>query len=133
MKKSKKNFRVALSTVETATEIFKGFQRIEIIFLLAKQGSMNIQEIRKGTGCPVSLISYHLEKLEGIGIVEKDYQTLSDNHTRKKELTKIFFRINKDIQKELTKIVDSVTQIEDVFKKYKKERGRKKIKEQCLL
>jgi|AntAceMinimDraft_9_1070365.scaffolds.fasta_scaffold44713_2 DNA-binding MarR family transcriptional regulator len=123
-KKDKKTSKVTGSTIRTAEKIFKGPQRIEIIFLLAKQGIMNIRGIKKVTKCSKSLVLYHLEKLEAIGIVQR----------RRSALGEVFFRIDKNIQNNFIEIIDSVVDIQNVLKKYGREtRKREKKLKQVFL
>jgi len=110
-KKDKKIFKVTESVIRRATEIFKGSQRIEIIFLLAKQGIMNIRGIKKATKCSESLVLYHLEELEAIGIVQR----------RRSALGEVFFRMDENIQNSFIEIIDSVVDVQNVLKKDERE------------
>ena len=85
---------------------------------------MNIRGIKKVTKCSKSLVLYHLEKLEAIGIVQR----------RRSALGEVFFRIDKNIQNNFIEIIDSVMDVQNLLKKYEREtRKREKKLKQVFL
>lgn len=71
--------------------------RSEIIEKLT-EGEMLLPDLEKETGRPRSTISYHLDVLEGAGIVESDYRVMKEWRTRGK-FGKVF-RVKKETLKE---------------------------------
>lgn len=80
--------------------LLKEPNRIKILCLLSKNKKLCVCEIEKELDLKQNLVSHHLSMFKRIGLIES-----------KREVTKVYYMINKDNYKRLKKIISTVFNI----------------------
>lgn len=88
---------VDLDFVKEAFNLLKEPNRIRILSLLSKEKKMCVNEIEKALSMKQNLVSHHLSMFKRIGIVDT-----------KRDITKVYYMINKDNYKKLKKNISAI-------------------------
>ena len=91
---------VDMDFVKEAFNLLKEPNRINILSLLSKNKKLCVCEIEKELDLKQNLVSHHLSMLRRIWLVES-----------KRDVTKVYYMINKDNYKKLKKMIASIFNI----------------------
>ncbi|NDK07937.1 metalloregulator ArsR/SmtB family transcription factor [Candidatus Gracilibacteria bacterium] len=91
---------IDLDFVKEAFNLLKEPNRIKILSLLSKNKKLCVGEIEKALDLKQNLVSHHLSMFRRIGLVDS-----------KREITKVYYMINKDNYKKLKKMISGIFNI----------------------